>query len=1009
MFENYTHRSFLVGTILMIRLLTATDAKGGSYQGNPGGFSFTITSSCDNFNIIISNISIQITNRTSASISFTATYNAGGNSYDFSDNGTISGGRVVFDESSFYSFCNSNPGATRGWLQPTISGINFTGGSTLSFNLVIAATGHWSGSSGTKAVSVSFVPSINPTLSISTTSVCAGTQIQISGYGGSPSGASLYANGSFIGTLASNNNFDITGTQPYTIPVGTADNQTIQIRLTTTVPSINDYETIYVGAPLPSSLAITANKTLPLCTVEPITLSINNPANSTVLWSNGMTTASNLINNPSSGEYNVRVQKRINGVNVCPAVTKTIDVQIFNFTPSISLPPATTKCQGEDISLSAEPGGSFSYEWKRGTTVAGTTQTIPAKEAGSYTVTVKPTGNSCPAKTSTAVDLNFDTPFEDKEIVSSNPKNIICGDPGATSIDLTAQPAGVSYSWQREGGGFSGSTQSVTVTQKGKYMVNMSRGACQRTKSIEIQDNVFDPDIVPVPAAYCSDTPLTLTAKSNDAARFDYEWKRNGTIIGANAPTVALSSEAGTFKYTMKITAKNAGCQPKNAHELTIRTDTQIKNPRITPNPAIICNKASGLTLTALSDSSAGVTFQWSGGGSVGGDPGKYIVSNGGTYTVTFTRGACKSTASVSPKEEELVVTVTAPTPSNPLLLCSGAAGVPIELKAVSNLSTASIQWMRDGSAAPGANTGATYTPTQSGQYYATADFDGICKATSTQKITTEALSNFTAAITPANPAAVCDDRSILLSSSVSEPKYLAQYLYEWVQDTTVVNTGTGSAHSTLNTGKIIHYEGNSLVTRYEANFVLKVSKDGCKATSPVSKVALKPGRSGIIVLDYNTLEATESIDKKYQWFYKAGPASSLSDTVGYTAITTATQQRIIGADLGSYIVRANRNDCGTKFSFPYVVDQITATAPVLSQEWKIYPNPTMDALFIGGKSGQQRGATVEIWNISGQSVLKDVLRNAVESYSLGPFPAGIYILEIRQGNEKVVRKIVKQ
>jgi hypothetical protein len=1009
MFKTYTHRPFLLGSILTLWIFTSKDVHSGSYQGNPGGFSFNITSSCGNFTIIISDINIQITSRTSASISFTATYNAGGNSYNFRDNGTINGGKVVFDESGFYAFCNSNPDATRGKLEPTLTGINFTGAASLSFSLVIASTGHWSGSSGPKAVSVSFIPTTNPTLSISATSVCAGSQIQISGYGGSPNGAALYANGSYLGTLPSNNNFDISGSQPYTIPAGTADNQTIQIRLATSVPLINDYETIYVGAPLPSNLAISANKTLPLCTTEPITLTVNNPVNSTILWSNGATTSTNTINNPTSGDYSVSVQKRINGVNVCTPVTKTIEIQIFNFTATITAPSATTKCQGEEIALSAEPAGPFSYEWKRGSTVAGTTQTIQAKEAGSYTVTIKPTANNCPAKTSTAIDLNFDSPFEDKEIVSSNPKNIICGDPGATSIELTAQPTGVTYSWQREGGGFSGSTQSVTVTQKGKYTVNLSKGACHRSKSIEIQDNIFDPDIVPVPDAYCSDAPLTLTAKSNDAARFDYEWKRNGTIIGTNAPTVALSAEAGTFKYNMKITAKNAGCQPKNAQELTIRTDTQIKNPRITPNPAIICNKASGLTLTAQTDSSAGVTFQWSGGGSAGSAPGTYIVSNGGTYTVTFTRGACKSTASVSPKEEELVVTVTAPTPSNPLLLCSGASGVPIELKAVSNLSTATIRWMRDGSAAPGANTGATYIPTQSGQYYATAEFNGICEASSTQKITTEALANFTAGITPANPAAICDDKAILLSSNVSEPKYLAQYLYEWVQDTTVVNTGIGSAHSTLNTGKVVPYEGNSLVTGYEANFVLKVSKDGCKATSPVSKVSLKPGRSGIIVLDYNTLEATESFDKKYQWYYKSAPASSFSDTIGYTPITSATLQKIIGADVGSYIVRANRNECGTRFSFPYVVNQITAIKPAISDEWKIYPNPTQDAVYIGGKTGQRRGTTVEILNVQGQPILKSLLSNAVESYSLGAFPPGIYILEIRHGNEKVIRKIIKQ
>ncbi|AXE21780.1 hypothetical protein DR864_28310 (plasmid) [Runella rosea] len=344
---------------------------------------------------------------------------------------------------------------------------------------------------------------------------------------------------------------------------------------------------------------------------------------------------------------------------------------------------------------------------------------------------------------------------------------------------------------------------------------------------------------------------------------------------------------------------------------------------------------------------------------------------------------------------------------SNPIIVCNGANSIPMVLQAVSNLSTAVITWKRDNGDASGTNTGNSYTPTQTGQYYAVANFNNICTATSPQRIAIEALSNFAVNITPNNPPALCDDRPIPLTATASDTRYTGLYNYEWIQDTRSVKTGIGA--NTLNTGKVVEYTGNTLVLGNESNYTVSIVKDGCKATSPVSKLTLKPARSGIIVLDYNTLEATESSDGKYEWYYKAGNAGSLADSAGYALEANATGRILLGAKLGTYMVRANRNGCGTKYSFAYAVTIATALNPLLNDEWNVYPNPVSNGITVENKASSTVSATVALWNSSGQQLQSFNLNRPQENYQLGHLPSGVYYLEIKEGSKTITKKIVKQ
>lgn len=1023
----YKTRFLLIVTTLTLSILTKSQfayAK-ANYEGTASDFQISIGKSgdptCGN-TFTISQIKIILTARNSVTVSFNIKYTAPGGfrTESYSEVGSIANGTATFPQSSNYYWCDPNIQSRRTFWQPSITGISFTSSIDMNVRLTVSMSGYLTGSGSTSS-SLHFdgkpgyyysdpKPAGN--------SVCSSDAVGLFFFGDSHVDLSLYisSNGTsrWVRDIPSANDFS-------------ASTPTISIKISDYFPNLSDRSVIQfevqavtrevmspsltVFSPLPSGISLTTDKgdNPLLCESSSVTLSVKNaPANSVISWPDG----GPLITNPQTKTYNADISKTNgSGTNVCPSVRVSTNIQINAFTATINTPPQTTKCQGETIELVSSPGGNgYSYTWKKDGQDFGSQNSVKATSSGSYTVTIQPSGVNCSPKTSAPVVLSFSSPVNAKDILSSNPKNIICG----ANIELTAQPeeAGISYSWQLVNGQFSSSNSKVTVSQAGRYVVTLTRGACYQQKSIDISDNNYNPDIASPPAAFCSDSPVTLTANSNDPGRFDYAWKRGTASVGGNTPALVLSGELGVFKYSVEITSKGSGCTAKKSTEISIKTDQaitggkinapagksrpiicggtetfieltattdspsegvtynwqgsgsgntntvkasqagnykviftrgacikdasiqvesgafvptisipsatiinsptdvqicqgeginiqsaisgtsianspdnftytwlggsngttpltgkndnkllvaasgqyslqmtltgsgckaidatpqrikvvadpKIANPRLTPNPAIICNKVNGLTLTALADSSAGIAFSWSGGGTAGSDPAKYIVINAGTYTATFKRGACTVTASVSPKEEILVVNVTPPNSSNPILLCSGENNIPMTLKAVSNLSTATIKWMKDGAEAPGNNSAASYVPTQTGQYYAMANFDNICTATSPVRINTKALPNFSVNITPNNTSAVCDDRAIPLTATVSEAEYATQYQYQWVQDSTVVKLGIGTAGNILLTGKRVTYQGNTLVLGNESGYTVSVVKIG--------------------------------------------------------------------------------------------------------------------------------------------------------------------------------------
>jgi len=221
--------------------------------------------------------------------------------------------------------------------------------------------------------------------------------------------------------------------------------------------------TIVTVNPLPTA-AITPSGATTFCQGGNVTLTAST-ANS-YLWNTGATTQNIVVT--TSGNYSVTVTN----ANGCSATSSPTIVTV-NPLPTASITPsgATTFCVGNSVTLTANAASS--YLWSTGET----TQSIIVSASGSYSVTVTTicgSANSSP----TIVTVN---PLPTAVITSGSSTTICPGD----SLILSAS-TGNSYVWNT-----GATTQTITITAAGNYMVTISNGSCTASDTITINSSLI--------------------------------------------------------------------------------------------------------------------------------------------------------------------------------------------------------------------------------------------------------------------------------------------------------------------------------------------------------------------------------------------------------------------------------------------------------------------------------------------------------------------------------------
>jgi gliding motility-associated-like protein len=461
---------------------------------------------------------------------------------------------------------------------------------------------------------------------------------------------------------------------------------------------------------------ITVSGPLTFCQGGSVTLSV--PAGNTYLWSNGVTTNTDVIT--TSGTYSVTITYPGNcGTAVAGPVTVTV---LPLPTPTITASGPISFCQGDSVTLTASIGNS--YLWSTG----AVTQSITVTTAGTYTVTETDI-NGC-VGTSAGITITI-LPAPTPTITASGPIIFCMGD----SVILTAS-VGNSYLWST-----GDVTQSIIVYSSGTYSVTETNAnGCTGVSAVTtvIVNPTPTPTITPGgPLTFCQGDSVVLTASGAQT----YAWN-----TGANTLTITVTT-SGNYQVTETSTV---GCTGISA--ITTVVVNPLPTPTITAGGPITFCSGGSVILT----STAATSYLWS----TGAVTQSITVTTSGTYSVTVTdANGCQGPSN------SITVTVNTLAPptitaSGPITFCQGG-----NVTLTCNPAGASYLWS-DGEVTQSIIVNA------SGNYTVTLTDANGCVATSTATIVTvNALP--TPSITAGGPITFCIGGSVTLTCNPAGASYL--------------------------------------------------------------------------------------------------------------------------------------------------------------------------------------------------------------------------------------------
>lgn len=477
---------------------------------------------------------------------------------------------------------------------------------------------------------------------------------------------------------------------------------------------------------------------------------------STYVWSNNVTSASQIVAPTTSTTYTVTGTSS----NGCTA-TSTITITM-NTPPVITTSPTvSTVCLGSSATITAN--GAQSYVWNNGITTAAMT----ASPTVTTTYTVTGTGsNGCTATATKTMNVNN---LPNIVITPTNAAICIGG-----SITLTATGAG-SYTWTGLG---TGAIKTVAPNTTTIYTITGTSGTgCSNTTTKTVTVNPLPSiTITPSSVTICNGQSITLLAEGGNS----YVWANNSSTTASQT-----LNPVTTTTYTVTGTS-GAGC---SATATSLVTVNAVPTVSISPTTVTICAGVS-TNLTAVATN---CTFQWVGYGS---NAIQAVLPNTTTTYTVIATNAQNCTASATRTVSVLSSPQLVITPSS-TSICSGTSATLTAsgagTYAWTNLGTNAIQ---------------NVSPTSTTTYTVTGTNSSGC--TSTATATVNVNQNPVTLISPTNSLTLCQGSSTTLTASGANT-------YSWIglgsgasqtvfpsTTTTYTVTGTNSSGCTSSATKTI-------------------------------------------------------------------------------------------------------------------------------------------------------------------------------------------------------------
>ncbi len=389
----------------------------------------------------------------------------------------------------------------------------------------------------------------------------------------------------------------------------------------------------------------------------------------------------------------LKVTDRAGNVSTCTATVTVAPAAII-------VAGQTTVCQGQTVTMNANPGDS--YQWQKdGVDIPGaTSQTYVATVSGNYTVTVTNSGGCSGTSAATVVTVN------NNPTVNTTPSGTasLCP-PG--NLTISASTSSI-YQWKLNGNNISGATQQTyNATGAGSYSVQVvDLFGCSATSSpivVNATDNI-------APTAKCKN--VTVIINAGGTASITVGDINNGSFDNCSVASVSITSgktsytcaDAGqTFPVTLTVVDGSG-----NSSNCTAQVSVTDPNLVCNRPPVAVCQALTVSANANCEGTATAIDFDRGSSDPDAGDVLTFSVSPVGpyakgttsvTFTVTDQKGAssiCSTTITVVDNQAPVMVCPASQTVNNNTNQC-GAVITFARPTATDNCSGSAFNYFNPG------------------------------------------------------------------------------------------------------------------------------------------------------------------------------------------------------------------------------------------------------------------------------------------------------------------------
>ncbi len=775
------------------------------------------------------------------------------------------------------------------------------------------------------------------------------TVVQTGVSGGSPgAGANiaqpLSTTGPAIGTAV----YTITPTVPGTGCIGTPINVTITVNPFPSVTSVPTSQTICSGSTTGIALTSNVSGTTFAWTISQTNVSGGAPGTGPTIAQTLTTTGST----PGSAAYTITPT-----ASGCVGTPLLVTVNVDRTPVATATPSSQIICGGDAtaISLTSDiPGSTFAWTVLQ-TGVSGATpgagsaitQILSSTgiTAGTVTYTIIPTFGICPGLPITVIITVNPMPV----VTATPPSQAICSG-STTSIALTSNVVGTTFSWTVNQTGVSGATPgagasiaqtlSLTGSTTGSVVYTVtpttSNGCLGTAITIVVTVNRIDnPGFTYAAATYCQTGPNAIPSITGLAGGTFTAIPAGLVFVNVNSGEInLLASTLGTYAITY---TTNGPCPNTKTVNVTIinlpsATFSYTPPPFCQYSPNILPTFPVGASAGIFSATPAGLVFVNPATGEINLTltiPGTYIVKN------TIAPGPCPGAIDSIPITINTAPIVTA-TPS----VQSICSGITTSIALTSTIGGTTFAWtvIQTGvsGALPGNGSSIAHTLTTTGNVTGTAVYTiipttpGGCPG---QAITVTVTVNPIMVMTATPPAdTICSYQttSIVLTSTV------VGTFFSWTVLQSGVSGATPGSGSTI--AQTINTSGTVPGT---ATYTITPSANNCSGTpvvviitvNPVPVLTATPQTPTICSGETTAILLTSDvIGTAFAWTFNQSNASGASDGTGSSILQTLSATATT-AGIVTYTVVPTVGGCiGTPVTVTVTVNPrpvVTASPPV--------------------------------------------------------------------------------